>query len=103
MTRKETEHGRRQERLGHLKNRHRRLVSENGAAEKIGSLINKVDSVSLTEAGLLLPLDRDNIQKTSPRPPQMRRRKTQLHDRSAGDLTCDEADVDLLLSAGELT
>jgi hypothetical protein len=65
--------------------------------------MTKVDSVSPTEAELLRPLNKDDIPKASHRPPQIRRRDVHPHERSAGDLTCDEADVDELLSAGELT
>jgi len=102
MMRKETEHGIRQERLGRLKNPRWQRVSQNRAAEKIDSLTGQVGSISPAQMELLLQPDKDDAQ-TSHRPPQIRRKKIQTHERLATDLTCDEADVDELLSAGEGT
>jgi hypothetical protein len=50
-----------------------------------------------------MPMKEANIQETAHERPQIRRGGLRVPDRPANDLTCNESDVDELLSAGELT
>ena len=103
MTYEEAEPGIQRGGVEHLKDPRPRRALRHRAAEKIDPLTKKVDSVLSREAELLVRLDKDSTEKTSYKPPQIRRRESQAHECSAINLTCDEADVDELLSAGELT
>lgn len=91
------------ERMEQLKNPRRQHVLPNRRVEKPGHFTKKMNSLLPTETELVLPPDKNNIPKTSHRPRQIGRRDIQAHRRLARELTCDEADVDELLSAGELT
>jgi hypothetical protein len=76
---------------------------KNPRLQHVFHFTKKMNSILPTGAELVLPPDKDNIRKTSHRPRQIGRRDIQAHGRLAPELTCDEADVDELLSAGELT
>jgi hypothetical protein len=102
MIRKEGEYGI-HGRVGHLKNPRRQRVFEIRAAGNIDPLNKKVSSISPRQMEILPPMDDGNIDQTFHGRPQIRQRKSHAHERLASDLTCNEADVDDLLSAGELT
>jgi hypothetical protein len=89
--------------LDQLKNPRRREAVHNKAVGQIASLTKRVRAISPTKIGMLVPLEKENGQEPSRRPSRVRRGKLRAHEGSAMDLTCSEADVDDLLSAGELT